>query len=141
MESLCISCNERPVKIKKWRRCMRCYNQLTRTAGFNPNKNHGILKQRTEMDFIKNFFDHKNWIFHPVIFRLNKYSYEPDFYDGKRHVFIEVAGTRQAFCNNREKYKEFTKTFPKINFEIRQVNGDLIDLYAEKQHITKNLKK
>jgi len=68
------------------------------------------------------------WIYQPALFRLNGYRYTPDFYDGEREVFIEVSGTRQAFYNNREKYRLFIKTFPGIKFEIRRPNGDLIPL-------------
>jgi hypothetical protein len=95
-------------------------------------------KEESEIEFVKNFFVHKNWIHRPASFKINGEKYNPDFYDGKRNVFIEVSETRQAFHNNKEKYKEFRKIFPLIKLEIRAVNGDLIDLDAEKQHIQNN---
>lgn len=135
----CISCGKRPIDIKKWRRCTLCYQIYRRTPGFADNRTHP--KHHSEMEFVKNFFAHQNWIYQPGMFRFNGGSYQPDFYDGERNIFIEVAGTRQAFYTNLEKYREFVKTFPKINFEIRQVNGDLIDLSAEKYSIDDNSQK
>lgn len=96
----------------------------------------------SEIKFIENFFTHKNWIYHPVIFRLNGVNYEPDFYDGERNVFIEVSGTRQAFQANFDKYKLFIKTFPHIKFEVRDIYGKIKPLtkrnYVRKQDSAKN---
>ena len=62
------------------------------------------------------------------MFRLSNCKYDPDFYDGERNVFIEVAGTGQAYYANLKKYLEFVKIFPKINFEVRKPTGELIDI-------------
>lgn len=70
---------------------------------------------------------------------MKDFKYEPDFYDCDRNVFIEVAGTRQAFEANREKYHEFIKAFPQLNFEIRRTDGSLINL-TDKNKFGKNRK-
>ena len=88
-----------------------------------------LTGHQRKMEFVKTFFKHTNWYYAPVIFRLNKFRFEPDFYDNERGVFIEVVGTRQGFSANKMKYIEFFKTFPHLKFEIRRVDGSLIDPY------------
>ena len=138
MDNLCIVCKTRPVEVKKRQMCRPCYHKIRyeeykKRTGFT-NKN---IRYDTEVMFIKNYFTHNNWIYHPVFFRLDGCGYEPDFYDGERNVFIEVVGTRQAFHANFEKYELFIKNFPKIKFEIRDVQGKLKPLtkgaYVRKQ--------
>ena len=85
-------------------------------------------KHFREVEFIKNFFDHDDFIHQPCHFRLNNIGYSPDFYDGKRNIFIEVAGTRQAYHINKEKYELFKQIFPKLQFEIRKTDGSLLDI-------------
>ena len=80
-----------------------------------------------EVEFIKNFFSHSDWIHQPAQFRFDGTSYQPDFYDGYRNVFIEVAGTRQAYQQGKEKYDKFRKHYPKIKFEIRLPDGSLLN--------------
>jgi len=134
---VCINCNKRPVDIKKRKLCKRCYAKVhyREMVARNPGLYNSNLAK--EVEFIKNFFVHNNWIYHPTIFRLSIGNYEPDFYDGKRNVFIEVSGTTQAFYANFEKYKLFVKTFPLIKFEIRNSLGEIKPLtkraYAKKQ--------
>ena len=135
----CISCGERPIEVEKWKRCHRCYQRYRHkyVGRFHDRKVKGVtINYVSEIEFIRNFFEHQNWIYQPAIFRFNGEQYRPDFYDGERNAFIEVVGTPQAYYDNREKYKEFIGTFPKINFEIRQINGDLVDL-DEKLHFNK----
>ncbi len=146
---LCIECKTRPVYIKCRGLCKKCsmvfYSKraYARKKGDLPIKSEYCesvqykIQYQTEIEFIKNFFEHKNWVYHPAIFRVNGINYEPDFYDGERNMFIEVAGTRQAFHKNKDKYEIFIEAYPQINFEIRQKNGDLVHLEAEKQHINK----
>jgi hypothetical protein len=62
---------------------------------------------------------------------LKETIYTPDFYDGERNVFIEVAGTRQAYHENKGKYQMMKKTYSRIILEIRQVSGSLIDIDKE----------
>ena len=132
--NLCSSCNEFPVMNKKRQLCSGCYQKLRRTEGafLSPfNKKGDITIKKTEHDceilFTKNFFNHKNWQYSPTIFRLNGTSYKPDFYDGERNVFIEVSGTKQAYFANKHKYDKFRELYPKIKFEIRNTDGNIID--------------
>lgn len=85
------------------------------------------LRINREVEFVKNFFKHDDWMHHPAIFRIEDSNYEPDFYDNKRDVFIEVAGTRQAYHNNKHKYESFRRIFPNIKLEIRHVDGSLLN--------------
>lgn len=91
------------------------------------------MKHQNEITFIRNFFHHDNWLYESVIFRLNREKYTPDFYDGERNVFIEVAGTRQAYHSNKEKYKLLIKIFPKIKFEIRKPDGSFYEAKTKPQ--------
>lgn len=120
MKDLCIRCQIRPIFIKKAGLCKNCYQ-------WEWNTGRKKLFSR-EMEFIKNFFTHNNWIYSPTIFRLGDVKYEPDFYDNERNVFIEVAGTRQAYKANQQKYLDFIKIFPLIKFEVRKHTGELIDI-------------
>ena len=54
-------------------------------------------------------------------------KYSPDFYDCERGVFIEVAGSRQRYHQAKDKYDSFQKYFPSINFEIRKIDGTILD--------------
>ena len=149
MGDLCINCNKKPVKVKKRRLCQGCYNiiryQEYKEKMVEFRKREGLTVNQmfcSEVEFIRNFFTHNNWVFHPCSFNLNGQRYYPDFYDVKRNVFIEVSGTRQAFHSNFDKYKLFIKTFPKIKFEIRDIFGNIKPLtkktYAKKQDSAKN---
>jgi len=80
-----------------------------------------------ELEFIKNFFIHQNWIPQPAQFKLDSVKYIPDFYDGERNVFIEISRTRQAYSANKHKYDLFRQIFSKLNFEIRKPTGELLD--------------
>ena len=128
----CIICKKRPVIYKTRGLCLNCYQKEWR---------HGNIKRRDTLtvaviekqksiaglNFVRNFFSHKNWFYEAIIFKFNGTHYTPDFYDAERNVFIEIAGTRQDYHANKEKYDLFRQTFPSINFEIRQSNGSLLD--------------
>ena len=125
----CINCKERDVFIKKRNLCKKCYANLyvnkkidAHKKGDGKNINH-----TSEIEFIKNFFNHDNWIYEPVIFHLENEKYTPDFYDQETNTFIEVMGSRQAYYLNKEKYVKLKKLFPKINFEIRYPDGKLFE--------------
>ena len=82
MENLCIVCKTRPIDVKKRQMCRPCYHktryeEYKKRTGFT-NKN---IRYDTEVMFIKNYFTHNNWIYHPVFFRLDGCGYEPDFVD------------------------------------------------------------
>jgi len=132
MENLCRECKINVVKIKKRQLCKSCYAKwYKKERRKNPKKNtvynyaERKISNQCEMDFVRSFFKHNNWIYLPAIFRLNGINYEPDFYDGERNVFIEVVGSRQAFHQNKHKYLLFIKLYPKITFEVRHATGDL----------------
>lgn len=129
----CIKCKQRPVFIKKRQLCAACYQREYKKAGSFIAPEHDYCgptlanhKHNNEVEFIKNFFDHNDWIYQPATFRINGDRYTPDFYDSKRNVFIEVAGTKQAFHQNKKKYKLFKKHYPLIKFEIRITSGSLL---------------
>lgn len=129
MGNLCMKCKSRPKWNKERGLCNPCYQQWRRRR----IKQAGNLlveapRYDSEIDFIKNFFTHNNWLYHPAIFKINGFRYEPDFYDKERNVFIEVAGTKQAFHTNLERYRQFIKACPKINFEVRHSTGELIPI-------------
>ena len=133
----CIQCHSKPVDIKKWQLCKNCY-QMFRTKEKINTKTASHPDHINEVQFIKNYFTHNDWFYQPAKFNLNGESYHPDFYDGETHFFIEVVGTRQAFYHGQEKYRKFIKTYPEIKFEIRLVDGQLIDIdnpqIYKKQH-------
>ena len=130
--NLCIRCNLKPIWIKKRKLCASCYQRERReNNGFqilNPKSKITIQKHRTnrEIEFVKNYFIHNNWIHQPAIFNLGDTSYKPDFYDIETDTFIEVAGSRQAYHQNKEKYSKFKKIFPNIKLEIRTPDGILL---------------
>jgi len=131
---LCIECKKRPVHIKKRELCSVCYGRLYQRKKKLIKPGHDYCSRTTakmahdsEILFIKNFFTHSNWFFRPTTFRFNGTSYSPDFYDGETNTFIEVSGTRQAYSFNKDKYQKFRETFPKLSFEIRNSDGEIID--------------
>lgn len=133
MKNLCIQCRKNPIYIKKRKLCRKCYSKFwvgqvsasdkKRISPFEAKK----TKQSSEVEFIRNFFEHKNWYYHPANFQLKGTKYQPDFYDGERNVFIEVSGTPSAFHSNKRKYIQFIKEYPKIKFEIRYSTGELLN--------------
>ena len=134
--NICENCKEKEVLVQKYGLCGRCYQQKRR-AGLLPvsvEPKTPKIQQRMfidrEFEFVRNFFNHSNWIRHPVNFYLdgNHEKYTPDFYDGARNVFIEVAGTRQAWEQRKDKFMEVAKRFPMIKFEARMVTGEEMPL-------------
>ena len=133
-DQLCIRCKKRLIYIKKRALCRRCYqkehaqgNIPSPSGGLKETRGTKIRENEGEVQFIKNFFQHNNWTFNPAVFRLNGEKYNPDFYDGERNVFIEVSRTRQAYYQNKPKYDLMRQLYPKINFEIRRPDGELLD--------------
>lgn len=62
----------------------------------------------------------KTWFFEPKRFSLPApfRHYTPDFYVVEENTYYEVAGTRQAFSLNRNKYEIFQRYYPNIKFKI-----------------------
>ena len=132
---LCKKCNIQQVAIKKHNLCLRCYSAAYRNGtlfngNYVPISRPTLTKEKAEreIEFIKNYFIHKHLVHHPGIFRMNTISYAPDFYDAEGNIFIEVAGSRQAYHANKDKYLMMKTFYPKINLEVRQSDGTLIDL-------------
>ena len=131
IKNMCVNCKEREIYIKKRGLCHKCYARLYRegmTQIKDPKSGVTIkkVKHGAEISFIKNFFTDDEWIYEPCLFYVNGAKYTPDFYDKKRNAFIEVAATRQAYSYNKEKYEKLTEMFPKIVFEIRTPDGELL---------------
>lgn len=130
MEEKCICCKTGQIYVQKRKLCKKCYlkirqgNIIKGTPWISKTK----IFHATEIEFVKNYFDHKEWIYQPAVFRLNGVNYSPDFYDARRNVFIEVAGTHQAFYRNLKKYRDMNALFPKIEFEVRDKMGKVIKL-------------
>jgi len=124
--NLCIECHEREVQVKKRSLCLRCYSRIRKEVGIDLSI-PTLPNQRREMDFIRNYFDHQDWVAQPATFRIGPHTYTPDFYDGKRRIFIEVAGTRQAYHAAKFKYVEFRTAYPNIPLEVREPDGSLVD--------------
>lgn len=140
MEMMCIACKENLIYVKKRKLCKRCYQRWFKDEkkGTKPplqrrpgDDYHQRIQHLSEINFSRNFFNHKNWIYQPATFRFNGDIFLPDFYDGERNVFIEVSGTHSAFYANRQKYHAFIEAYPKIKFEVRLVNGQQIPLSAD----------
>ena len=137
----CGKCGENPIYIVKWGLCQPCYGRLKRAQYKAPRSAISLLNKKRfnlsraidrhenkgEVEFVKTFFTHPDWVHKPLRFRLNSTTYEPDFYDSRTGVFLEVSATRQAYHANKHKYKSFRKLFPTLTLEIRKPNGELID--------------
>ena len=121
-EYLCIMCKEKGIEVKKHQLCLKCYYKK-----MLENKKPTSPGLSNEIEFIRIFFkNNQNWIYHPALFRLpDGQKYTPDFYDIERGCFIEVVGSRQAFSENKNKYKLFRDTYKDIKFEIRRFTGSL----------------
>lgn len=89
-------------------------------------KNTKIPRYDREKEFVKNYFIHNNWSYEPTTFNLGDTKYTPDFYDAEKDIFIEVAGTRQAYHKNKDKYRRFRQIFPQLKFEIRTSSGEIL---------------
>jgi len=141
-DNLCRECHKEEVLIKKHQLCATCYGRLYRAGklksvkskiGLPPNKKElhqiTIVKQEREGEFlfVRNFFNHDNWLHQPALFHFDGKSYRPDFYDVERNMWIEVSRTRQAYFANKEKYQLFREHYPLLNFEIRTPTGEILD--------------
>ena len=119
----CSKCGKGIVKARGL--CAKCYTKARRDSAGTARVGKSAVTR--EVEFIKNYFTHTNWVHHPGIFRMGGQCYAPDFYDSERNVFIEVAGTKQAYHANKVKYDMMNKYFPGIPFEVRQSTGALIE--------------
>lgn len=70
----------------------------------------------------------KTWIYEPKIFYLEGFDgerikYTPDFYCPEDNTYYEVAGSRQAFSRNKQKYFLLASRNPSIKFAVVKPNG------------------
>jgi hypothetical protein len=136
-DQLCIKCYKRPIHNKKRKLCKSCYSALQssmRRKGESLLDKNNLCsatiqkhENRGELEFVRNFFNHKNWLHEPARFVLNGTTYTPDFYDQERNTWIEVSATKQAYFGNKRKYDLFREIFPELNFEIRRPDGEILD--------------
>jgi hypothetical protein len=143
---LCKTCKENQVVIKKWGLCKKCYQRayLKGELGFRRHNKLDMTEEKVkpekpvgtagigrysnhELDFIRNYFNHSDWLYESVIFRFSNFTYTPDFLDCHRNVFIEVVGSRQALHQNKHKHEAMRQVFYTIPFEVRLPNGELLD--------------
>jgi hypothetical protein len=103
------------------------YSVQTNNVKSVPNKNERL--------FIENYFNHNRWDYEPRRFIFRYGEYTPDFYDRKRRVYIEVAGTRQAFHVSKHKYYMLEKFFPSIRLEVRKTNGEIVNTDSNGKYI------
>ena len=80
-----------------------------------------------EIEFVRNYFTHNQWIYQPAIFRFDGTDYSPDFYDIVRKVFIEVVANHSAISIKKKKLKEFHRVFPDIKLELRKSDGTILE--------------
>lgn len=88
---VCVKCKKRPVHIKKRGLCSHCYQRFRDEHGpilkGNPNAvfNTHTSKEHQhgrEVEFIRNYFTHDNWIYQPATFR----------FDGRGRVIGVLSG-------------------------------------------------
>jgi hypothetical protein len=83
------------------------------------------IKNKRELSFARNFFTDNNWDYQPGPYYLsNNTKYTPDFLDRSRNVLIEVVGSRQAYHQNKAKYKLFANEYPDLRLEFRSSSGE-----------------
>lgn len=141
---VCKKCESREIAFQKHKLCGPCYQKAYKKGELagkvkhhsNCSANTASIMERekqlprhtSELMFVKNMFDHQDWIPQPASFILSDGSkYYPDFYDIRRSTFIEVVGSRQAYHFNKKKYEDFVNIYKGISFEIRSSNGELYD--------------
>ena len=131
---LCVECGKMPIHNKKRSLCQRCYSKAYRagTLATLGGEKSDLLKvnsmHKREMEFIRNYFTHRNWHYEPCTFCLGEHLYVvPDFYDGEKNIFIEVIGSRQRYHINKDKYALFSKMFSKLVLSLRMPDGSQFD--------------
>jgi len=61
-------------------------------------------------------------------FALNGTTYRPDFHCVGTRTYYEVAGTRQAYHANKEKYAMFRATYPNLTLKVVRPDGQEIQI-------------
>lgn len=60
--------------------------------------------------------NHIKWLYEPKTFKVDNYTYTPDFYLPKTEEYIEIKGYLRE--ENKLKYKLFKKIYPKIRWKM-----------------------
>lgn len=69
--------------------------------------------------FIEVYGEGKTYQYHPAWFHLSSGTkYMPDFYCKEDDTYIEVSGTKQAYHDNKKKYRQFVLDYPNVKFKI-----------------------
>ena len=127
---LCRKCNNREIELKKHGLCKPCYQSERRQhikehGSFGGSIIRDMPVNKREIEFLISRSD-SHLIYDPARFNLGDTSYSPDFYDVEKNIFIEVAGSRQAYSKNKHKYKIMAEKFPLIKLEVRLPDGRLL---------------
>ena len=81
----------------------------------------------------------KTYTHHPCWFKfMNGDKYMPDFYCHEDNEYIEVAGTRQAYHANKQKYALMKIEYPSIKFRIVHLWKKTNPLFMNKSAIAKS---
>jgi hypothetical protein len=145
----CRRCDKKLDVYNKWFLCKECYSWMKerRILGRDPlfykeyssisiEKTHKVRLKKNKYDYMNdgerqfyNLYPENQLIFHPAKFWMMDYSetYQPDFYDRRKNVFIEISGTAAAYYGNKGKYDQFRKSYPAIPLEIRFPNGEVVN--------------
>lgn len=115
----CRKCQSEKIQIKKRCLCRKCNQKYM-------NLREKFIVIKSEREFYKNYPEPKNLIYHNTRFGFNNFTYEPDFYDFERDVFIEVFSTFEIYKQYKHRTKLFKKYFPNILIEFRYPNGLVI---------------
>lgn len=126
-EIICKDC-KKMAPVKKGL-CARCYGRHYRKEQ-RPGDTYPHYE--SEMAFVQRYFTHNNWVAQPARFKIyvpcgETTTYRPDFYDGERGVFIEVAASRSTYEKNQWKYAQFRRLYPSLTLELRNVDGALCE--------------
>jgi hypothetical protein len=132
----CNECGRKPISVKKWALCSRCYQRMLRAGMLSSKPSYNMHTKREpiherEQVFAELYFDNeKEFIYEPITFHIIGHGrYTPDFIDLRDGTLIEVVGTRQALNSNLNKIKKFIKLYGSFfKYEIRYFNGNLIDI-------------
>jgi hypothetical protein len=135
----CKKCGATEIFNKKRQLCKKCTGKFInerrkhqRLEGNDYTGRHHpfLFIHRGELEFVKNYFDHRDWQYQPAMFKFNvngeEESYTPDFYDAKKDIWIEVVTTRQAWFQAKSKWERWRSAFPKLQAEVRNPYGNLL---------------
>jgi len=74
-------------------------------------------KQNINCEVCEEYFE----VFNELLGKIQKYF--PDFYLPDTKTYIEIVGSRQAYSANQNKYTDFKKQYPELDFRILTPDG------------------